>query len=59
MSVKMSIDFGVDPVDDILAEIGDFGSYQIFTFALLSFLQILTGASTVNYMISANILDYR
>lgn len=46
-------------LDDIFVEIGELGPNQIVTFALLFLLNVLSGTSTVNYMISAGNLDYR
>lgn len=46
-------------LDDVFVEVGDFGRYQIITFVLLIALNILSGTSTVNYMISAGPLEYR
>lgn len=54
----MSIDISAD-LDEIFVEIGEFGPHQIVTILLLCVLNILSGASAVNYIISANTLDYR
>lgn len=46
-------------LDDVFVEIGEIGPNQIVTFVLLFVLNLLSGTSTVNYMISAGNLDYR
>lgn len=46
-------------LDDVYVEIGEVGTSQIITIALLSLLNILSGAAVTNYMISAGTLDYR
>lgn len=46
-------------LDDVFVEIGEIGRNQIVVFALLIVLNILSGTSTINYMISAGNLDYR
>lgn len=56
MSVDMSAD---SSLDTILTEVGGFGLFQIFAFALVCIPTILTATYEVNYMISANTLDYR
>lgn len=48
-----------EDLEDVFVEIGEVGSSQIITFVLLIVLNILSGTSTVNYMISAGTLDYR
>lgn len=46
-------------LDDVFQEIGELGPNQIVTFALLFVLNVLSGTSTVNYMISGGNLEYR
>lgn len=55
----MKVDDDADSLDKVLIEVGDLGRYQVATFLLLCILNILSGASTLNYVISANTLDYR
>lgn len=55
----MTNDNNKSDLDNIFSEIGDFGPYQIVTVALLTILNILTGATFMIYIISANTLDYR
>lgn len=54
----MSVDISAD-LDDVFVDIREFGPHQMVTTLLLCALNILSGASVVNYMISANTLDYR
>lgn len=46
-------------LETILKEVGEFGIFQITTYFLFSIPTILSAAYAVNYMISANTLDYR
>lgn len=46
-------------LDDVFVEIGEFGAHQMVTLFLLVILNMLSAASAVNFMISANKLDYR
>lgn len=46
-------------LDDVFVEIGEFGRSQTITFVLLFALNLLSGSSTVNYIISTGTLDYR
>lgn len=46
-------------VDDVLTEVGDLGFFQVYTFLLIYLLNFLSAFSVVNYMISANPLEYR
>lgn len=43
--------------DEILLKIGT--KYQILSIALLFVIKFLSGQSTINYMITANTLEYR
>lgn len=45
--------------DDILSEVGEFGSYQIVTLLALSIFKIISGQTMINYMITATPLTYR
>lgn len=56
----MSIDTGADSsFDVILNEVGQFGVYQVVTYLLICIPNILSATYAVNYMFSANTLDYR
>lgn len=46
-------------LDDVLTEVGDFGFFQVYTFVLICLINFISAFSVVNYMISANPLDYR
>lgn len=46
-------------LDDTLSNIGEFGPYQIISFVLLFIIKVLAGQNFINYMITANTLDYR
>lgn len=56
----MSVDQSVDGhLDDILTEIGEFGRYQKITCLLIFIVTAISEQSNVNYVITANSLDYR
>lgn len=56
----MSLDIGDDEsLDAILTEVGAFGLFQVVSYLLISIPNILSSAYVVNYMISANTLEYR
>lgn len=58
--LKMSVDISDDSsLDNIFKEVGDFGLFQIITYILVCIPNILSATYEVNYMISANTLDYR
>lgn len=46
-------------LETILTEVGEFGVFQITTYLLFCIPTILSASYAVNYMISANTLDYR
>lgn len=46
-------------LDGVFMEIGEFGQHQIVTIVLLFVLNLLSGSSTVNFIISTATLDYR
>lgn len=46
-------------LDNTLSDIGEFGPYQIISFVLLFIIKVLAGQNFINYMITANTLDYR
>lgn len=46
-------------LDAILTEVGEFGLYQVVTYILICIPNILSATYVVNYMISANTLNYR
>lgn len=54
----MNVDHSAD-LDDVYTEIGEFGTHQMVTLLLLVVLNMLSASSAVNFMISANKLDYR
>lgn len=45
--------------DNILSEMGRFGPYQKMACLLLSLIGIVVEQSSMNYMITANALEYR
>lgn len=56
----MSVDVTVEGnLDAIYAEIGEFGRFQIVTFALICIPNIISATFMVNYVFTANIMDYR
>lgn len=55
----MPFDNGITDLDDIFVEIGEFGAHQVVTLLLLVVLNMLSAASAINFMISANKLDFR
>lgn len=56
----MSVDVSDDSnLDKILTEVGGFGLFQIVTYILVCIPNILAATYEVNYMITANTLDYR
>lgn len=58
--VKMSVDTSDDSnLDNILTEVGGFGLFQIVAYILVCIPNILAATYEVNYMITANTLDYR
>lgn len=48
-----------DDLDSVLAEVGEFGKYQIFHFFLLSIMIILSAICAVDYIVTSSTLDYR
>lgn len=46
-------------LDDILSDIGELGPYQIISCVLLFLLKVMAGQTFINYMITANTLEYR
>ncbi|XP_031636514.1 solute carrier family 22 member 6-A-like [Contarinia nasturtii] len=46
-------------LDVVLTEVGEFGLYQIVTYFLICIPSILSATYVVNYMVSANTLEYR
>lgn len=54
----MNFDHSAD-LDDVFVEVGEFGAHQMVTLLLLVVLNMLSASSAVNFMISANKLDYR
>lgn len=56
----MSMDISTNAnFDVILEEVGQFGLYQVVTYLLICIPNILSATYAVNYMFSANTLDYR
>lgn len=55
---KMGAENSVDS-ENILSEIGGFGSYQVVMVSLLTILNTLAAATSFVYIISSNALDYR
>lgn len=56
----MSVDLTADSsLDAILTEVGGFGLFQVATYFLICLPNILSASYVINYMISANTLDYR
>lgn len=56
----MSISNGENfSLDNVLSEVGEFGLFQKYTYFLLFTVRVLSSFTVVNYMISANTLDYR
>lgn len=48
-----------DDLDIVLAEVGEFGKWQIFHFFLLTIPIILSAIYTVDYIVTTSTLDYR
>lgn len=46
-------------LDDLLRENGELGRYQIFACILLFVLKVFSSQTGINYMITANTLEYR
>lgn len=46
-------------LDSILTEVGEFGIFQILTYSLICIPIVLSSAYGVNFMISADRLEYR
>lgn len=60
IAFKMIVDSSEDAnLDTILTEVGEFGIFQVITYLLFCIPNIISAAYAVNYMISANTLDYR
>lgn len=59
VTIKMSIDLSDTNLDAILAEVGEFGIYQVAAYLLICIPCALSGAYISNYMIIANTLTYR
>lgn len=60
IELEMSVDTNDDTnLDTILAEVGEFGKFQVITYLLFCIPNIIAATYAVNYMISANTLDYR
>lgn len=56
----MSVDVASEGnLDALFAEIGEFGTYQIITFALICIPNIISATIMVNFVFTANIMDYR
>lgn len=55
----MSKDISDSNIDVIFTEVGAFGLFQIVTYLLISIPNIISATYVVNYIISANTLDYR
>lgn len=45
--------------DAVLEEVGQFGLYQVVTYFFICIPNLLSATYAVNYMFSANTLDYR
>lgn len=56
MTDDISADTGID---DFLTEVGAFGLFQIVTYMLLCIPSTLSATYQINYMFSANSLEYR
>lgn len=46
-------------LDRIYSEVGEFGLFQIITFALICIPNTVSAMYVVNYIFSANSMDYR
>lgn len=46
-------------LDDVLSGVGELGPYQIVSCVLLFLIKVMAGQTFINYMITANTLDYR
>lgn len=46
-------------LDLIFAEVGEFGAFQIFSFLLICIPNVFAATYIVNYVLTANALDYR
>ncbi|XP_055297915.1 organic cation transporter protein-like [Sitodiplosis mosellana] len=56
----MSVDVAAEGNLDVLsAEVGEFGLFQIVTFALICVPTMISSTYIVNYVFTANIMDYR
>lgn len=56
----MSVDISANSnLDGILNEVGEFGLFQVVTYLLICIPSALSATIVVNYMISANTLEYR
>lgn len=59
-TLKMSVDLTAESdLDTIFAEVGEFGIYQIAIYMLICIPNALSATFVVNYMFTANTLDYR
>lgn len=56
----MSMDSTADSdLDTVFAEVGEFGIYQIAIFLLICIPNALSATFVMNYMFTANTVDYR
>lgn len=56
----MSVDIAANSdLDIVFAEVGEFGIYQIALFMLMCIPNALSATFVMNYMFTANTLDYR
>lgn len=46
-------------LDAVLTEVGEFGLFQVITYLLICIPSALSATYVVNYMVSANTLEYR
>lgn len=60
LTFKMNGDEAVEHnLDHIFSEVGAFGKFQIVSFALICIPNILAATYIVNFILTANSLDYR
>lgn len=56
----MTADFGEDAnLDTIFSEVGELGLFQVINYFLICIPNILAAAYVMNYVFTANTLDYR
>lgn len=56
----MPVDIGDDAdLDTIFSEVGEFGLFQVINYFLICMPNMLAAAYVMNYVFTANTLDYR